>query len=386
MNRFLAMLLVCVGGFWPLGSYGFELVQSTPVETKLGLVELKSATDTWLSLAKNAKKSIDLEQFYISNTPAEVLEPILKEIEAAAARGVKVRALFSDAMQDSDPVSLKRLRDNPKIEVRIVSYREITGGIQHAKFWIVDEKIGFVGSQNLDWKALKHIQELGILFEDLELVSQLKQVFEIDWEIARTGKAPNPPAEPVACHEGIGPAKLVANPKELNPPCVDWSLVDLLTLIQGAKDSLAIQLLTYSTKGSGKEGGKWLEIDNALRAAAKRGVKVKLLVADWNIRNPDYDALKDLDQVDNVEVKAATIPTHSSGVIPYARVIHSKFMVVDGKTLWIGTSNWSRGYFYATRGIEIILKKPELANQAATLHQQLWDSAYTKSVTNFPKP
>ena len=38
----------------------------------------------------------------------------------------------------------------------------VAGGVQHAKFFIVDGEEVFLGSQNFDWRALKHIHELGV--------------------------------------------------------------------------------------------------------------------------------------------------------------------------------------------------------------------------------
>ncbi|MEK6578918.1 MAG: phospholipase D-like domain-containing protein, partial [Bdellovibrionota bacterium] len=78
----------------------------------------------------------------------------------------------------------------------------------------------------------------------------------------------------------------------------------------------------------------------------------------------------------------ATLPLASQGPIPYARVIHSKFMTVDGQTLWLGTSNWSRGYFYETRGVELIFRSKELTNTADRLFSRLKDSAYLERVND----
>jgi len=55
-----------------------------------------------------------------------------------------------------------------------------------------------------------------------------------------------------------------------------------------------------------------------------------------------------------VAVKLLPIPEAAQGVIPFARVIHAKYMAVDGERFWIGTSNWSRGYFFKSRNVGVI--------------------------------
>jgi hypothetical protein len=63
----------------------------------------------------------------------------------------------------------------------------------------------------------------------------------------------------------------------------------------------------------------------------------------------------------NVEIRVVTLPKASTGFIPYARVIHSKTMTIDGKLAWVGTSNWSGGYFDLSRNLEIVLRNEQMA-------------------------
>lgn len=43
------------------------------------------------------------------------------------------------------------------VNVRRVNFGRLTGGILHSKFWIVDRKHVFLGSANLDWRALTQV-------------------------------------------------------------------------------------------------------------------------------------------------------------------------------------------------------------------------------------
>jgi hypothetical protein len=78
-----------------------------------------------------------------------------------------------------------------------------------------------------------------------------------------------------------------------------------------------------------------------------------------------------------VEAKIITIPEASTGPIPFARVTHSKYAIFDGKTLWVGTSNWAGGYLDQSRNLEVVVRDEKLAARAAQVQKHLWDSAYS---------
>ena len=75
-------------------------------------------------------------------------------------------------------------------------------------------------------------------------------------------------------------------------------------------------------------------------------------------------------------MRIVTIPEAPTGFIPYARVVHSKTMTIDGRIAWIGTSNWEGGYFDTSRNLEVVLQDPAMAERLGALHAQLWHSAY----------
>ena len=80
----------------------------------------------------------------------------------------------------------------------------------------------------------------------------------------------------------------------------------------------------------------------------------------------------------SLEVRVASIPEASTGHIPYARTVHSKYLVVDENILWLGTSNWEEDYFTASRNIETIFHDEALAAQGARVFERLWSSAYAQ--------
>ena len=61
------------------------------------------------------------------------------------------------------------------------------------------------------------------------------------------------------------------------------------------------------------------------------------------------EAVQKLVQVPGVKVRFIDVPPWSGGFVPFARVAHAKYMVVDGARAWVGTSNWEGDYFTQSR-------------------------------------
>jgi len=352
-----------------------QLVQSVPIETSLEDPRLPLAREVWPEMIRGAKHTLDLAHFYVTNgsdPKTSPLEPTLAALEAAGARGVKIRILLATRMLDQDPASVARLRKIPGAQFRAFDFGAENRGVLHAKYFLVDGREAFVGSQNLDWRALQHIHETGLRFSTPALVKPLTAIFETDWAFAASHVRPEQSA---ATQSATRPThELVASPAFLNPPGVRAALPVLEELLGSAMTRIRVQLLTYSPV-SGRVH-YWPILDSALRAAAVRGVRVELLVSDWNLAAPAVDHLKSLTLLPNLEIRIASIPDLATGPIPFARVVHSKYMTVDGEVLWLGTSNWSQDYFTASRNVEIIAREKKLATQADGIFDRLWNSRF----------
>ena len=368
-----ALLALALLPAWAQGPT--RLIQSIPRETPLAHPDLAFAKDAWIEVIRGAKTRLDFAEFYIAQEPGGALEDVLQELERAGARGVKIRFILSGGrMLEQDPASVARLRKVKNLELRIFDLKGVSTGILHAKYFLADGREGVLGSQNFDWRALEHIHELGIRTTDPALVDRLQEVFEVDWRFAGDKSLP-PAARPVAASQGA--AELVASPPFLSPGTVRPALGALVQLLGEARSSIRIQLLTYSPVA---RGHYWPVLDGALRAAAVRGVKVDLLVSDWVFKSRGLDHLKSLALIPNIDVRIASIPEASTGHIPFARTVHSKYVVLDGATLWVGTSNWEEDYFEASRNVEAILRQPALAKQGGEIFEKLWTSGYVKKL------
>ena len=140
----------------------FEVVTSVPPETTISGAGTRAAAAVWPEMISGARHTLDIAEFYLASEKGEALEPVVEAVLAAGRRGVKVRILSDAAMAATYPETLARFQGRPNILTRLFDWKKFTGGILHAKYFVVDGREAFVGSQNFDWRALAHIQETGL--------------------------------------------------------------------------------------------------------------------------------------------------------------------------------------------------------------------------------
>ena len=391
-----------------------RLIETVPIETRLGNPDLPRALAVWLELIRGAQSSLDFEQFYLSNWPGEPMEPVLKAIGEAAHRGVRVRLLLDRRMHDTYPLPADSLARLPGIEVRSVDFGSLAGGVQHAKYFLVDRSVVVVGSQNFDWRALEHIHELGVAVRDARLARIFGDVFEADWALGvgvtgapgAPGGAPRDRAVPTpvdsaarrlarrslsgdARVEGL-PLVIVQSPGDTArvwpsysprgwiPDSTLWDRDAVVRLIDGARRTLAGQVLTYSPVDRRRRDDG---IQDALKRAAARGVRVRLVISDWEGEGDPMRSLQELAALPGVGIRRSSVPEWSGGYIPFARVEHCKYLVADSDRLWVSTSNLDPGYFYGTRNLSLTIQNSPLAGAALRGFEASWDAAASAPVT-----
>ena len=376
-----------------------ELVETPPVETTLDHPDVANAAPTWVAMIDRAQHAVDFAEFYASEAEPKdqgtsQLTPVIAAIERAVKRGVKVRFLADSVFAPKYPETLETLRAVGAV-VRIIDFGKRGGGILHAKYFVVDGVESFVGSQNFDWRALGHIQEMGVRVTSPVIAAELLELLDTDWELAAGAPAEARVHHPHA-RDQVRPATgetvvLTATPKGWLPDESSWELPKLVALLDGARSAIDVQVLTYKTKE--RDGSPFPTLDDALRRAAARGVHVRLLVSDWSSK-PGSDArqvLDDLAKVPNVEVRVITIPKYSGGDIPFARVAHAKYMVIDGAAgsaaqAWVGTSNWEGDYFTKSRNVGIITTGGKLPTRLDAIFEDGWSGAYGKPLAASGSP
>ena len=368
-----------------------RLVATIPIESGIGDPTMPRAAETWVDLIDGARRTLELEHFYLSHWPGEPSGPVLDAIGRAAARGVRVRILLDVRFQATYAQPAESLGRVPGIELRWLDMRKLSGGgVQHAKIMIVDGLHLFVGSQNLDWRALKHIHELGVHVRDRNIADAYAIVFEYDWKAAAPDSAPaGPPPRMAPADVARFPVRLVQargdtavvwpsfSPIGHIPDSTLWDLDRIVRLLDAARGEVVLQALSY---GSGRGRDRDSTLDLALRRAAGRGVRVRLLISDWEADSPRILDLQRLAEVANVEARLSVVPDWSGGYIPFARVEHCKYLVVDTLWTWVGTSNWEPDYFRSSRNAALTIRNRPLALQARRMFETSWRSPTARVV------
>ncbi|MBU0455486.1 MAG: phospholipase [Gammaproteobacteria bacterium] len=403
MKKIFIFLCLCVFVFpleaaiqTPTIHSNFELIESVPKDTIYGQPHVRRTQTVWLDMLNEAKKTIDLGAFYLTDAPHSSMDPVIFALKKAAERGVKVRIILDGAFYDQSKPTAQLLEGQPNITIRVLPMNALTGGVMHAKYFVVDDEDSFVGSSNFDWRALDQIHEIGVRIRNRALAQTILQVFNLDWALCETkdvnqhrfllykyATTPLVTVEnPIVLqhqHEllVIHPA---FSPKSLLPMGVDWELKQFVQLMKQAQHQILMQVLVYSPAAGYQQKGYWATLDNAIRAAAGRGVHLKLIVSNWALKKPGIDYLKSLSVIPNVEIKYSLLPLYQHKAIQYARVEHCKYMVIDHNLSWVGTGNWQWGYFYDTRNIAIIIKGSEPNKTLHSIFFRDWFGPYVHPI------
>lgn len=399
---FAVILLVTASACGCLAEPGtVTFVESVPAETTLNLANLEEAAVVWPRVIASAERSIRVASFYYSrigdgkdsSAPAGITDhllPSLQALQEAAGRGVQVHILADSKFYQNYAAVPDLLGQTAGAELRILNANSLWGGVLHAKYLLIDDDTFFMGSQNWDWRALDQIHELGVLVRQPDLARQMGQIYEMDWALAADPSlAQNSAPEPVSLFaQASSPLEttdgslvqgiVAASPRRALPDGVPWDLPLLVELIDSAVDSLHLQLLSYGV--TDRQGRLFDDLDRALRRAAARRVDVRIILANWSQSRYKLPWIKSLAVLPHLEVRFSNIPEHSAGFMPYARVEHAKYLTVDGKGLWLGTSNWSRDYFYDSRNISLFLLGAGATTETDQFFDLSWHSQYVEVV------
>jgi len=374
----------------------FEIVESVPDASLYGETGVRRTQAVWLEMIRGATTRIDIAAFYIADKPGGPLAPVLDALVERARAGVKVRILVDQSFLKDNHESVDRFRALPGFEIRVLPVKTLTGGVLHAKYMVVDMTDVFVGSQNFDWRALNEIHEIGARVRSRRFAQTFDATFDFDWQLAGDPAAPRrqntntslafapvTASDPELLHVADD-SPLVAfpafSPASLMPDWVTAEEPALVNLIGGAQHRVRIQVMTLSALRGYGEKGWWAPIDTALRDAAARGVEVHIIVADWALHEPMQSYLKSLALMPNITVKFSRVPPSPAGFIPYARVEHAKYAVVDDRSVYIGTGNWESSYFHTSVDASVFVRGSGPALTMTRIFERDWSGPYVTTM------
>ncbi|KAK7904994.1 hypothetical protein WMY93_017601 [Mugilogobius chulae] len=341
--------------------------------------------DAWEGLIAMATEQLDVVSFYWTLTGSDINvnsstsvpgSRILKRLEALPSRNVSVRVLTSKPSVSTNSTDFTSLQQKGVL-VREVDFGRLAHGVLHSKFWIVDRKHLFIGSPNMDWRALTQVKELGVLINDCPtLAIDLEKIFTSYWEMGLPNSSlPDPwpstyntnitKLHPLLVKEDNISSQIyiAASPPPFCPRSRTQDLDAILTSISEAQHYVDVAVMEYFPIVQFLKPQKyWSDLDDAIRAAAfDRRVKVRMLISCGRDSNPKVlPFLQSLAALDShflhisIKIKLFIVPVGNQTDIPYSRVNHNKYMVTD-KVAYIGTSNWSGDYFTTTGGVGLVI-------------------------------
>lgn len=326
---------------------------------------------------------------------------IWEEILNASARGVQIRMVVNAApLEQLNETEYLRTRGLAK--VRYANLTRFWGsGVQHVKLAIGDGRDIVLGSANWDWRSLSQVKELGLLIENATcLAHDLGYAFEVLWGAATISEDSASLSELhslVRAQDGNlyserRNASVRLNGKRASiffsaapPPLVPTSrtgdLDAILHVIDSAQQRLCVEVMDYVPASLYMPNGTnryWPPIDDALRAAAFRGVQVRLLVANWTYSDPQQITyLRSLAALaPNLRVRLFVVPYLANQTyVNYTRVNHAKFSLNESR-FQIGTSNWVADYFITTTGVSAIVEEEGLRDTLERIFDRDWNSPY----------
>ncbi|XP_044058808.1 5'-3' exonuclease PLD3 [Siniperca chuatsi] len=372
---------------------------------------------TWLNLMGEAHSSIDIASFYwtLTNKDTGTHEPtanqgetILKTLAELSGK-VSVRIAVNTPQESQPQDDLRLLRDSGA-DIRTVNMRELTSGVLHTKFWVVDKKHIYIGSANMDWRSLTQVKELGaVVYNCSCLAADLGKIFEAYWFLGDSQSIPSPwPTSFSTLYNKDTPLQLPLNNTPSNvylsssPPsfCAAGRTPDLqsiLSVMEDAQSFIYIAVMNYlPTMEFSHPKRYWADIDTQLRRVGyEKRIKVRLLISCWASTQPVmFPFLKSLASVYDpkskldIQVRLFVVPASpKQKEIPFARVNHNKYMVTD-KIAYIGTSNWSGDYFVSTAGSALVVNQtasqslePTVQSQLKAVFERDWNSDYSTPLT-----
>ncbi|WP_254271744.1 phospholipase D-like domain-containing protein [Haloarcula marina] len=294
---------------------------------------------------------------------------------AAHRRGVDVRVLL-----EGDPVggrtrgearTLDRLV-NAGVEVRLVAGPHARYAYHHAKYAVADDR-AVVLTEN--WKPAgtggNSSRGWGVVTGQPEVVDGLTATFRADagwrdavqWGEYRRGR-----------QFERGEAATTAYPSRFDPETVPVNRTDLLVTPDNAQRALLAELDAANDSIAVVQPtvGGWDEpLMRALRRAANRGVRVRLLLSSaWYVREENQRTAERFEAwADRTDAPLSTRLADPAGRFSK---IHAKGAVVDGDRAIVGSLNWNEQAATTNREVVLVLHGERAADYFGRVFEADW--------------
>src|SRR5712691_5553369 len=141
---------------------------------------------------------------------------------------------------------------------------------------------------------------------------------------------------------------------------------DVAALLAGflgeARKSLDIAIYDFALS-PGVEG----PVLGAVRDASARGVAVRIA---YNIDRPDRVPIPPPARTDPEQLAAAGVP--AKGILGVPHLMHQKYVVRDGASVWTGSANWTDDSWSREENVIVTLDSQRIAADFTRDFEQLW--------------
>ena len=374
-----------------------------------------------LGAIKSAKKNLLINIYEF--TSKDIKDAIIERIHA----GVQVKILEEGQPVGGFSAQARAVKEEIEAEMKQVSSKNLflvmtsQEGVKrrfrfdHGKYIVIDDKSLLIGSENYSptghpakgavgnrgWEALLYNAPLAKQFSQIfesdsdtdhgDVIAFLINLFpsnlltffsESPW-LQVTGPGPLPrinesdlSQEDTSVEPLVSGERLEASDVEkITSP--DTSLSGLLSLIENAHEKVDLELMTFDSNWGGP--GHVSPLFEAVLAAARRGVEVRVLLNDEKAFSPNNKSVKNSTTVnklnsyarkERLQLSAAIANLKAMGV----RIIHNKGALVDGDKTLISSINWNANSVENNRETAVVLTGRSVFDHYEAIFEQDWQA------------
>jgi len=133
-----------------------------------------------------------------------------------------------------------------------------------------------------------------------------------------------------------------------------------------AKAEKSLDLAVYDVRFETDAGGLVLA---SLLSAAQRGLQVRLL---YNVAHPGPIPVPPPPETAPDAIESLPVPTRGVAGIP--DLMHHKFVVRDGRSVWTGSTNWTDDSWSRQENVIVTIDSQPIAYAYSLTFDQLWES------------
>ena len=326
LSLLLGMVIILLAGCGSTSlTAGVSAAKSTPVSTCTGssctepagvngvhvFVEPGAGEKPVVQAIHSATRSVWIEVYLLTDYA------VMHALEEAANRHVDVRVLLESQPFGGGSVSAQKTIATLKLAGVQARTADPAFTYTHAKMMLIDNATLYVMTCNLTLSGLggsssQRDRDFGIIETDAHDVAEAASVFLADW--GRTT------FQPTASHLLVSPVNARAG---------------ILSIINAARQSLHLEDEEMYDRAA----------EDALIAAARRGVDVELLLSTLDTDDPGF-------QTNDVpRLVAGGVHVRRLGA-PY---VHAKLILADGKLAFVGSQNFSATSLDHNREVGVVV-------------------------------